>query len=191
MIIPSLGFIAGPDVPKEDAALARKKVNRWNRSRKLTVFSQGAERTAKVLKSFPRIMWKFKPSNKKWCVGEILWHLADQEANLYIRLRRAIAESGSPVSSYDQEKWSKNLEYLSGDFEEALEIMELMRHSNAALLKRLSVSVWKRKVIHSERGPQTVEAMVGMNIWHVEHHLGQMAKRHREWKKEKYKVSNL
>lgn len=187
MSIPSLGFIAGPDVLKEEAALARRKVNGWSRSRKFSAFSQGADRIGKTLESFPPALWKFKLSKEKWCVGEILWHLADQEANLYVRLRRAIAESGSPVSAYDQDKWAKHLEYLLGDFEEAWEILKLLRRSNTALLKRLPISAWKRKVKHPERGMLTVESLVSINVWHLEHHLGQMEKRYRDWKFKKRK----
>ena len=130
-------------------------------------------------------MWKFKPSKEKWCIGEILWHLADQEANLYVRLRRAIAESGGSVSPYDQDQWAKNLSYLSADFGEALVILKLARNSNAILLKRLPAAVWKRTVNHPERGLLTVDSLVGMNIWHLEHHLGQMTKRYGEWKARK------
>jgi hypothetical protein len=187
MTVPSIGFIAGPDVSQEEAAMAKRKVAEWSRSHKLVAFSHGADRISKTLKQFPRSMWMFKPSKEKWCIGEILWHLADQEANLYVRLRRAIAESGSVVSAYDQNKWAKNLEYILGDFEEAWEILKLLRRSNSALLKRLPVSVWKLKVKHPERGLLTVESLVSMNVWHLEHHLGQMEKRYRDWKFKKRK----
>jgi hypothetical protein len=185
MPVPSLGFVAGPDVLKEEAALARKKVNGWSRFRKFSAFAQGANRISQTLKSFPLALWKFKPSKEKWCVGEILWHLADQEANLYVRLRRGIAESGSSVSPYDQDQWSQKLGYLSADFKEAVEILKLMRRCNTVLLKRLPASVWKRTVNHPERGLLTVDSLVAMNIWHLEHHLGQMLKRQREWKSSK------
>ncbi len=185
MPVPSLGFIAGPDVAKEDAALAKKKVQSWKRDRKLSVFTHGAERVGKTLKHFPRSMWMFKPSKEKWCIGEILWHLADQEANLYVRLRKAISEPGTVVMAYDENKWAKNTRYLLGDFAQAWEVLHLMRRSNANLLKRLPVLVWSKKVKHPERGMISVEYLVGLNIWHLEHHVGQMTKRYREWKAKK------
>ena len=185
MPVPSLGFIAGPDVPKEEAALAKKRVHGWKRDRKMSVFAHGGDRISKTLGHFPRSMWMFKPSKEKWCVGEILWHLADQEANLYIRLRKAISEPGSLVTAYDQDKWAKNTNYLLADFEEAWEILHLLRRSNAKLLKRLPVSAWSKSVKHPDHGLVTVEYFVGMNIWHLEHHLGQMTKRFREWKAKK------
>jgi hypothetical protein len=180
--VPSPGFIAGPDVPKEERALAKKKVQGWNRAHKLKTFSSGAERIGEALYKFPREMWKFKPSKEKWCIGEVLWHLADQEANLYIRLRRGVAESGGNISPYNQDKWAKELNYLKSDFDEAWHILRLLRRSNANLLKHLSAAAWKRKVKHPEWGNLSIEHLVGLNIWHLEHHLGQMARRYIEWK---------
>ena len=65
MTVPTIGFIAGPDVPKEEAAIAKKKVDNWSRSQKLTAFSHGADRISKTLKQFPRSMWMYKPSKEK------------------------------------------------------------------------------------------------------------------------------
>jgi hypothetical protein len=185
MPVPSLGFIAGPDVAKEETVLAKKNVQSWKRDKKLSVFIQGADRVGKTLKHFPRSMWMFKPSKEKWCVGEILWHLADQEANLYVRLRKAISEPGSAIMAYDENKWSKNTQYLLGDFAQAWEVLHLLRRSNGTLLKRLPASVWIKKVKHPEQGIVSVEHLVGTNIWHLEHHIGQMTKRYREWKAKK------
>jgi len=185
MPVPSLGFIAGPDVAKEDALLAKKKVHSWKKDRKLSIFADGNDRIGKAIRQFPRSMWMFKPTKEKWCIGEVLWHLADQEANLYIRLRKAVSEPGSAVTSYDQDKWAKNTNYLLGDFEEAWEILNILRKANARLLKRLPASTWAKKIKHPEQGLVSIEYMVGSNIWHLEHHLGQMAKRYREWKAKK------
>ena len=180
--MPSIGFIAGPEVPQEERALARKKINAWPRARKLAAFAQGSHRVKTAVKKFPRKMWNYKPAKNKWCVGEILWHLADHEANVYVRLRRAVAEPGNVVIPYDQDKWSARLNYSKGDFEQVLALVTLLSDANAGLLKRIPVTAWKAKIRHPERGLISVEWMVGMNIWHTEHHIGQMAKRYREWK---------
>lgn len=185
MPLQSLGFIAGPDVPKEYQLIAKQKIRDWKRDRKLSVFVHGGDRISKTLHQFPRSMWMFKPSKEKWCIGEILWHLADQEANLYVRLRKAISEPGGTVASYDQDKWAKHTNYLLGDFEEAWEILHLLRRSNGTLLKRLPTSVWSKRVKYPESGMVSIENLVATNIWHLEHHLCQMAKRYREWKAKK------
>ena len=183
--LPSMGFIAGPDVSNEERAIARNKVDQWTRARKLLAYAQGGNRVDMALKQFPRKMWNFKPARKNWCLGEVLWHLADHEANVYVRLRRAVAEPGKPAIPYDQKRWASRLLYAKAPFEQARDIIVLLNRANAELLKRIPPSAWKAKIQHPERGLISVEWMVGMNIWHTEHHIGQMEKRFREWETRK------
>jgi hypothetical protein len=178
----NIGFVAGPDIPQEEQAQTRKKVNAWPRAKKLAVFAQGSRRVETALKKFPRKMWSFKPAKNKWCIGEVLWHLADLEANFYVRMRRAIAEPGKIIIPFDQDKWSSRLLCAKADFGQALAIIRLLRRANADLLRRVPVSAWKSKVKHPERGLISVDWMVGFNLWHLENHIGQMDKRYREWK---------
>jgi len=182
MPVPSPDFIAGPDVAESERKLARKKVHGWSREHKAKTFAQGHLRIGEALKKLPRKMWSYRPSRHKWCIGQVLWHLAYQEANLYVRLRRAASESGGMVAPYDQDKWAAGADYLKSDFEEAWHLLKLLRDSNIHLLKRLPASAWKRYVKHPEWGKLTIEYLVGLNIWHLEHHLGQMVKRYQEWK---------
>jgi DinB superfamily len=183
--MPSLsfpGFAAGPDVPKDQAGRARRKVQSLSRARKAAAFSAGAARLKRRLSGFPRPMWVFRPSKEKWCIGQVLWHLADQEANLYLRLRLAAFQPGSPVPAYDQEKWTAEIPVRRTRFTDARDLVLLLRKANADLVRRLPAQAWKNKVCHPAWGTLTLDSMVGMNIWHLEHHLGQMAKRHQEWK---------
>ncbi len=179
------GFTAGPDVPKEQEKRAKKLVHGWKRAKKSKVFARGGQRVEKVLSRFPRKMWDFKPAEQHWCVGEVLWHLADQEANLYFRLRKAVADPGGSVPSWDQETWANRTNYLKADFEEGHKLFAMLRQANSNLLNRLPPSVWGNTISHPEFGRISVEYQVGHNIWHVEHHIGQMAKRYRQWKEKK------
>lgn len=127
-------------------------------------------------------MWRFTAKKGNWTITEILWHLTDQEANLYVRLRRAIAEPDQWVSPYDQNKWADKLLYSKADPEQARNLLLLLRKANADLLKRVPAKAWRGKVRHPEWGLLTLEYLVGVNIWHLEHHLVQMGRRFREWK---------
>ena len=180
--VPSPGFIAGPGLAKAEEALAKKKVHGWSRALKLKAFSTGARRVEAALAKFPKPMWRFKPDSRHWCIGEVLWHLADQEANLYLRLRKAVAEPGGMVSDYNQDQWADRTLYFKADFDEACHLLRSFRDANTHLLRRVSGSLWKNKVKHPEFGTISVDYLVGLNIWHIEHHIGQMAKRYREWK---------
>jgi hypothetical protein len=81
-----------------------------------------------ALKEFPKEMWQWKPSPDKWSIHEVLIHIADSEANSFVRCRRFIAEPGSGVYGYDENKWAKHLDYHSQSIEESLELFRLLRN---------------------------------------------------------------
>lgn len=55
-----------------------------------------------ALQRFPRDMWTFKPSPDRWSIHEIVIHIADSEANSYVRCRRFIAEPDTDLMAYDE-----------------------------------------------------------------------------------------
>jgi|SRR5580658_3234012 hypothetical protein len=177
------GLFKSAGLLEKETAAMKKVVQGWSRSRKTAVFAQGPQRVREALKKFPRRMWRFTAQRGNWTITQVLWHLADQEANLYVRLRRAAAEPGQLVSPYDQNKWADRLLYSQADPEQARDLILLLRQANADLLKRISPKAWKGKVNHPEWGLMSLEFLVGLNIWHLEHHLVQMRRRFLEWKR--------
>jgi hypothetical protein len=175
-------FLDATGIAEKERAELKKTVQKWSRPRKLAAFAKGPQLLTQTLKRFPKTMWGYTRKKGNWTIIQVLWHLADQEANLYVRLRRAIAEPGGFVSSYDQNLWAEQLQYSKSDPEQARDIILLLRMANADLLKRVPVKSWKGKVKHLEWGNLSLEYLVGLNIWHFEHHLGQMERRYQEWK---------
>lgn len=168
--------------PLKERYFTKEDVASMGRTRRVALFAAGVKRVEKTLSKFPRKMWAFTATPKNWAITQVLWHLADQEANLYVRLRIAAAESGSPVTAYDQNKWDKNLLYRKSDPDQARELLLILRKANADLVKRLGPSVWNKQVTHPEYGKRSFSHFVGMNIWHLDHHLAQMGRRYAEWK---------
>jgi hypothetical protein len=160
----------------------KEAVKGWSRSKQIAAFTKGGARLEKALRKYPRKMWSFTTTPKNWCITEVLWHLADQEANLYVRLRRAAAEPGQPVSAYDQEKWSERLLYKKADPLQAKAMLLLLRKANADLVKRLPSKAWNSKVKHPEWGALTFGFLIALNVWHLDGHLAQMGRRYAEWK---------
>ncbi|MDR3665677.1 MAG: hypothetical protein P4L35_02425, partial [Ignavibacteriaceae bacterium] len=72
--------------------------------RMLLSYLQGIDDFINVLPEFPKKMWDFKPAPNRWSIKEIILHMADSEANAYVRCRKIIAENGSNVLAYDQDK---------------------------------------------------------------------------------------
>jgi hypothetical protein len=175
-------FIDAARIVEMERAELKKTVQEWSRPRKLAAFAKGPQFLTETLKRFPKTMWGYTQKKGNWTITQVLWHLADQEANLYVRLRRAIAEPGGFVSPYDQNLWAEQLQYSKSAPEQARDIILLLRMANTDLLRRVPAKSWKGKVKHPEWGNLSLEYLVGLNIWHFEHHLGQMERRYQEWK---------
>ncbi|HVZ80788.1 MAG TPA: DinB family protein [bacterium] len=167
---------------EEATARLKAQSQAWPIPQKAKAFAQGDIRLTAVLRHCPRRMWSFTLKKTHWTIAQVLWHLADQEANLYVRLRLAAAQPGSFVSSYDQEIWADRLAYPKAPAEQARDLILLLRKANSDLLARIPRRAWKGKVEHPEWGTKDLEYMVALNIWHLEHHLRQMERRLREWK---------
>jgi len=83
----------------------------------------------------------YKPSPEKWCVLEILGHLADVEIIYGYRLRQMLADTKPVIAPIDQDAWARNLNYLDSPPSELVAFYGLGRHHNLRLLRNLKVSV--------------------------------------------------
>ncbi len=137
------------------------------RQQKIEAYGQAHSQLTDVLKQFPQEVWNYKSSPDRWSIKEILVHLADSEANAFVRCRRLIAEPGKTVMAYDQNQWSKALNYANQTAEDTLELLK---------------SVWSNKIIHPERGEQTLDTWLDIYSKHVQSHINQMQRNYEEWK---------
>jgi hypothetical protein len=135
------------------------------------------------LKEFPREMWNYKPDADHWSVHEIILHLLDTEMNAYVRYRICVAEPGKTITPFDQDKWSRELKYQERNVEEAIHGLQWVIQMNYELLKSLPEEAFSRSVIHPERGVQSLDQAVTVYFNHIPHHIEQMRKRLKEWKK--------
>lgn len=136
-----------------------------------------------ALDEFPKEMWTWKPAPEKWSIHEILIHLADSEANSYIRARRLIAEPGSGVYEYDENAWAAQLNYHHLPISEYLELFKWLRKLTHDLLKNLPDEIWSTAwVVHSENGKVTIEEWLKTYEEHVPVHIRQMQRNLIAWK---------
>lgn len=160
-----------------------EEMKHWSLARKLGAFQAASGELRKAIRRFPRGMWGFSPKpGTHWCIHEVIWHLADAEMNASIRFRQALAQPGTVLMVWDQEKWGAAPPYRKLDVATALDVFFALRRANAELLKRIPKSAWKHKVKHPEFGVRTLESLVAMNTWHVHNHIGQMQRRYDQWK---------
>lgn len=156
-------------------------MNSDERNEKLAAYAHAGEELAEALGLFPKAMWTFKPGPDRWSIQEILLHIADSEANGYVRCRRAVAEPGETIMAYDQERWVAGLRYAEQDSEDALALFKLMRKINTRFLKSLPASAWSGTMAHPERGPVTLDDWLVIYTAHTPAHIEQMKATHAAW----------
>jgi hypothetical protein len=157
-------------------------MNEFERRQKIEAFGNAYFQICDILRELPREMWGFKPASDQWSVHEILIHMADSEANAYVRFRKAIAESGSSVVAYDQMAWATSLDYKTQNANDALELFRWLRATSYSIFRTLPESAWQNSINHPEHGLMTLEEMVGTYVTHVEKHIAQMRRVFENWK---------
>lgn len=151
------------------------------RNRIIESYGQAHEQLMAALEEIPREMWRFKPSPERWSVHEIIIHIADSEANSFIRCRRFIAEPGSWVMAYDQDAWATELRYHEQSTDDALELFRHLRRSSYNLIRTLPESVWINTIEHPENGTMTFDDWLNVYERHIPGHIEQMRRNVTVW----------
>jgi hypothetical protein len=116
----------------------------------------------------------YKPAPEKWSGHEIIVHIADSEANSYVRVRKALAEPGQLVMGYDQDVWTKVLDYAHQDMKLHLELFRLLRQASYDLIRNLPEEKWQNQYDHTEYGLVGLETWLDTYAKHVAGHIEQI-----------------
>jgi hypothetical protein len=111
-----------------------------------------------------------RPVPGKWCIREIVAHLADCEITFGFRLRQGMAAPEVAMQPWDQEVWAER--YAVYDTASALSTFITLRNWNMLFLGTIEPTEWAVVVSHPERGAGVfrvlVETMAGHDVNHVE-----------------------
>ncbi len=118
---------------------------------------------------------RFKPAPHKWCILEILGHLADMEVMYAYRMRQMLADKKPVIAPIDQDDWAKNLGYMQESPAELVALYGLNRHHTLQLLRRMKPGDLEKSAYHPERQRDvTVAEYIGMMGGHGANHLEQI-----------------
>lgn len=137
-------------------------------------YNNGLQQIKDALARVPAAAIDFKPSPSKWNVREIIIHLADSEANSYVRLRKGIAESGSAIAAYDQDKWAEQFSYSTGDMDESIAFIGMIRKMNSRVIDSMTEENWHAYFMHPESGKKTMEDWLQIYTDHIDIHVKQI-----------------
>ena len=141
-----------------------------------------AEKYQKATQEFLNLVAQISPNQldkadkEGWTPRQVIHHLADSEAQSYSRLRRLIAEPGSLIQGYDENKWaeSSKLGYKSEDVQSSLEVFKAVRQASYELIKRLSEKDLEIEGTHSESGAYSVGKWIKTYTNHPLDHANQI-----------------
>ena len=151
------------------------------RSQKIASYGAGYQILVEGLQRFPEEMWDFRDEHGCWSIREHLAHIADSEANSYIRCRRLIAEPGESLMAYDENGWASALGYAGRSVESALELFRILRQQTYDLVQALPESVWSNRCYHPENGNMTLDDWLDVYAAHIPEHLEYMQENYDAW----------
>ena len=136
---------------------------------------------AAAVLGLPEKTLRHKSSPDKWCILQILGHLADMEVLYAYRIRQMLADKDPVIAPIDQDAWAKSLGYLESSPPELVALYGLNRHANVGLLRRLKAEDLQKSARHPELDHRvTVADYVQMMSKHRPNHLEQIERLKKE-----------
>jgi hypothetical protein len=151
------------------------------RAQKIESYGSAYDELVQALGRFPREMWGYRSPEDTWTIHEIVVHIADSEANSFVRCRKFIAEPGSTVAAYDEPTWAAALKYGEQSADDAIELFRWLRGNTYKLVKGLPESAWANTIYHPENGTMTLDDWLDIYERHVREHLEQAGRIYDAW----------
>ena len=105
-----------------------------------------------------------------WTVRQVVHHLADAQANWYIRPRLAVTEDVPVTKTYEEKRWAELPDARTGPVEPSLRMYEGITARWCRFFESLSPAEWSRDFQNSEWGTLRVEDTLRAMAWHGRHH---------------------
>jgi len=117
---------------------------------------------------------KWKPSEDKWCLLEIVNHLYDEEREDFRARLGKILHQDSEWDPIDPEGWVASRKYMERDYSLTLKSFFDERKKSIEWLKNLRVDNWNVKVVHPKQGEFAAYEMLCNWLAHDYLHIRQI-----------------
>jgi hypothetical protein len=145
---------------------------------------KGPRKLAAAVSGLPDKVLRYKAAPGKWCILEIIGHVADVEIVYAYRIRQMMADKKPVIAPIDQDDWARNLGYLEASPAELVAQYGLNRHHNLRLLRRLKPDDLNKTAWHPELNANVdLEDMVQRLANHDTNHLEQIERLKKEAEK--------
>lgn len=138
------------------------------------VMASTADRLRKLMagRTVEQLSWT--PDPARWSIVQIVAHLADAEVVAAWRLRSILAADGIPLQPFDQNAWASAFNYAETNPFESVELFDVNRRANLALLRRVDPARHAHYGMHAERGRETITHLARLYAGHDLNHLAQI-----------------
>ncbi|SEB56134.1 YfiT family bacillithiol transferase [Paenibacillus sp. GP183] len=109
-----------------------------------------------------------------WTIKQIIHHLADNDMNAYLRLKRALTEEEPMSSTYREDLFAELNDYRDVPIENSLFLLETLHSRILILVNGLKPSDFQRKLRTQVLGSITIDTALHRFVWHNLHHISQI-----------------
>jgi uncharacterized damage-inducible protein DinB len=117
---------------------------------------------------------KWKQTEAKWSVTEVLAHLADHNIVVSFRIRDILADTKAQLPAFNQDQWVSGQRSNDGNTDDILGVFWSLLQYNGLLFSRLSEQDWDKSGVNFKGETVRVRDIVRGFTNHVQHHLGQI-----------------
>lgn len=106
-----------------------------------------------------------------WNIRQLVHHLADSHANMYIRVKSALAKDGAIIMGYDESIWAT---FSDNELPLNYSIMmiEGIHIRLSSLFRNFTDADFQRSYFHNgDKRTYTLLEVLGLYVWHGNHHL--------------------
>jgi len=96
-----------------------------------------------------------------WSPRQVVHHLADSHMNAYTRFKLGLTEDNPTIKPYDEVAWAETADNRT-PVGLSIGIVDGVHQRLVVLLKTLDASLFARTLQHPERGPLTLDALLGL-----------------------------
>ena len=144
-------------------------------------YANGARLLHEVWDRVPDEARHWRPAPGKWSAHEVICHCADSEMNAAARIRYLLCEKEPVILGYDQDCWSRVLDYEHHPVEPAFAVVDAVRANTTAMLAHLEDSIWERQGRHTDSGEFSAEDWLRIYAGHLEVHTRQIERNLEQW----------
>ncbi|MFO0092976.1 MAG: YfiT family bacillithiol transferase, partial [Gemmatimonadaceae bacterium] len=108
-----------------------------------------------------------------WTVGQLVHHIADSHANAYVRVKLGLTEDTPTIKPYDQDAWVA-LADSALDPHVSLMMLTAVHARLVAVVRAMTPAEFRRRLLHPENGPMTLDQLVALYAWHGDHHVAHL-----------------